>query len=495
MPLPNSPVFEYFLESLRIERPEDLDEWAEFIAVRPEIVNEDGRIQTRGAIHLWYPKTSTLSMDGFLRKLVSELERLGHPANAEIASIILSLFTLASKRDGSRIDQFNALFQKIVSADLNQYLLFSLPSMEGFEFEIGPFKVGPFSHDRLAYQSGKAGSDFHIRYQDALSRPRLSVERESTPVKVILWQDLLSPLGAWLPLNETAGAVAFEVADRYFQLISGVYLNQFLDELAAAQEIPRALGSGWFDPRELNAISGRSLISIYLNFPGKWPGFVCPALLAPTLNLGGAHLGIPATRRVLRDCFDFQAPTESEIHQSLRSYCHFLALAESHHQAGRHAEGFLHHVIALDLLLGDKLSTTQAVTRRSAVLHHRPRGKKFPEAVQESKDLYDARSKYVHEGRLPSDVVWDITRSICREVAFCLLRLQRVEEKRTGPFRDQWLREIDLVEATINAGREPATADLENIGVGLEDNLGPKDLELILQSPEMNGPKLREDSE
>jgi hypothetical protein len=273
--------------------------------------------------------------------------------------------------------------------------------------------------------------------------------------------------------------------DYYYNRISTIYFEDFFAQLRFAQEVGMALGSGWFDPEALRRLVGVQLISVYLEIGAdKW-GFVSPIGAGPVLiNLGGAHLGIPVTEKLLRENFGFEGFKNCQVHQALKSFCHFLALAASHHHEGRHAEGFLHHVIALDLLLGEKGASTQTVSKRSAVLSHQARRKSFNDAIAESERIYDARSRYVHEGKEPESSLWDAARSVCSEVAFCLFRLQRESANQADGFHDRWMCEIDFVAAAIAAGRHVPDADLCGIGIGLANDFKVADFDLFLITPQ-----------
>lgn len=79
--------------------------------------------------------------------------------------------------------------------------------------------------------------------------------------------------------------------------------------------------------------------------------------------------------------------------------------------------------------------------------------------------IYDARSKYVHAGHSPAESLWGCARAVCREVAFCLLRLQRLDRGKSEDFPEQWVLTIDHVASTRALGRAPAPDDLAAIGV------------------------------
>lgn len=326
------------------------------------------------------------------------------------------------------MEHFNLLFERVVTASLNQYIVFSAPPPAEFHFNVGDFTVDKFNSQRLAYQCRKAGSDFFDRFEKDLRQLPLSIERKHFPVKTIHWNALASLKHGWsIKTTEHIDAMT-RLKDHFYALLSAIYLEDFFRQMRLAQEVGMALGSDWFDPEPLTRMVGAQFISVFLDIGGdKWGYVSGGGVGALGFQLGGTHLGMPATEKMLREQFNFEGFENYEIHQTIKTFCHFLALAESHHVERRHAEGFLHHVIALDLLLGEKNALTQNVSKRSAVLTYQARNKSFTDAVAESEAIYEARSKYVHAGKEPEEKLWDVVRSICLEVVFCLFLSRRCQ--------------------------------------------------------------------
>lgn len=477
------PQFETFLQSLRPSTPQDPQNWTQWTVISEEkVVLDDLRGRLPG-ITLWYQPAGELSHNTVIREITKQLRHLGHPDSIELSGIVLAFFAHATRTNQTAVSQFNEVFTKLTSADLNQYFLFSAPSPPRFRFRIGSFTIGPFEPDRLAYQSRKADSDYYDRYESRLRQSPLAIERKPFPVKVIAWHKLVHANRSWeldptLPSDRVA-----RLWDAYFSTLSAIYFEGFFEELDAAQEISMALGSGWFDALRLGQIIGNHRISVYLNIGGENAGFVSPvSMLTLTIDLGGAHLGIPATEKVLKEHFNFERLGSHEVHQTIRSYCHFLALGVRHHHAGHPAEGFLHSVIAIDLLLGERLESTKSVAKRSAVLCHRPLNKSFPQTVSVCEKIYDARSRYVHAGQMPAQEIRDLAAQVSREIALCLFRLQRDVKNHQPGFRDKWVKDIDFVTAALESGRLPLEDDYAHLGVLVEGDYCLEDLDRLLRS-------------
>lgn len=476
------PQFESFLQSLGPSTPQDPHNWTQWTVIPEEkVVHDDVRGRLPG-ITLWYQPAGELSHNTVIREIAKQLRYLGHPDGIELSGIVLAFFAHAMRTNQTAVSQFNEVFTKLVSADLNQYFLFSAPSPPRYRFQIGSFSIGPFVPDRLAYQSRKADSDFYDRYESMLRQSPLAIERKPFPVKVIAWHKLVHPNRSWnLDPNLPSDRVA-RLWDAYFSTLSAICFEQFFEDLNGVQEIYMALGSGWINALRLGQITGNHRISVYLNIGGENVGFVSPAsVLTIGIDLGGAHLGIPATEKILKEHFNFEGLGSHEVHQTIRSYCHFLALGVKHHHAGHLAEGFLHSVIAMDLLLGERVASTKSVAKRSAVLCHRPLNKSFPQTVSVCEKIYDLRSRYVHAGQVPEQEIRDLAMRVSREIALCLFRLQRDVKSHQPGFRDKWVKDIDFVAAALESGRLPSEDDYGHLGVVVEGDFHLEDLDALLR--------------
>ena len=100
-----------------------------------------------------------------------------------------------------------------------------------------------------------------------------------------------------------------------------------------------------------------------------------------------------------------------------------------------------------------------------AGLVHRPLGMTFRDVASWMSRAYAARSKYVHEGRrVESELMIQQAKAICRQVLYSLLRVQHNQQDRVITIQ-QWLRLIDFIVATYEAGRDASEVDLAEIGV------------------------------
>jgi hypothetical protein len=482
MPLPQAANFESLLASFAPEKPSEGSGWEEFIAV-PErgAFMEDDRQFVLPAISFWYRAQGNLSMEVLQKRVASELANHGHSSSPEIAAAVLAMFAFAKKSSSSVVQQFNEGL-RVTNADLNQFFILPYIAPVEYRFDFGPFTIGAFNPERLAYQSKKAGSDFFERYQKSLRHLSLSFERRFRPIKVVDWRDVAQ--STWLPSSASTGEAIPRIVDAYYDELAGLHFQVFFAELEDLQELPTALGSGWFNLLRLQELLRAQRVSVFLNIGPKRSGFVSPtAVLSLTVDLGGGHLGIPFTEQYVRKHFNLENFQTAEIHQSLRAFCHFLAKAVRHDHEGRQGEAFLHYIIALDLLLGDTAKSSATVSSRSAALTYEALNRDYTALLREMKRAYDARSKYVHEGRQPDSALLKTAEAICREVAFCLLRLQRDVSSHQPGFRDQWIRYVDFVVKAVEAARPTTADDLKRAGIAT-----PQDVSYLQYFSELTKP-------
>ncbi len=82
------------------------------------------------------------------------------------------------------------------------------------------------------------------------------------------------------------------------------------------------------------------------------------------------------------------------------------------------------------------------------------------------KDIFNARSKYVHRGEEISDEKFSLLLKICSLIAECLLRSRVSNEARSEKFiTESWHPRLDLLVAAMNAGVELSSEHFLECGV------------------------------
>ena len=107
-------------------------------------------------------------------------------------------------------------------------------------------------------------------------------------------------------------------------------------------------------------------------------------------------------------------------------------------------------MIALDFVLGTEGRSTESVTERAALIVFRPCGRELEEQVRRIRQMYGARSKYVHEGRaIPEADIVEAER-VAMEVLWALLAVAGGGRLASTA---EWLKKIDYVLAAVRDGR------------------------------------------
>ena len=114
--------------------------------------------------------------------------------------------------------------------------------------------------------------------------------------------------------------------------------------------------------------AGGAFIAIYQAIGQSKTGYFCPLGQSMTIDYASADRRIPEKHAELKREYNFSELSEGDICSSIRSYAKFVTKAVTYRNESRFDEAFLHYVIAIDLLFGEKESSTQAVARRVAAI-------------------------------------------------------------------------------------------------------------------------------
>ncbi len=478
--IPSTEPFETLLSSLSPVRPE-----ASTPSVEVACIGSDERID-RGIkvatpqVSFWY-RTDGLKFSALIGKLGEELAYRKHVSNEKICLTILGIF--ARMQPGSNLSavaRMNHLLERIVEADLVQYLVLGFPFHPDVAFAAGPFRLGELNLERFRYQCGRAGSDFAMRYANDLNKSRLTLTREPMQVAVLPWPEFED--------FKNDRPKIYALIEEYYHTISELLYPLFIEELAKVQEITKGLGGGCFDPEMFIREFGRWHISVFLKMGKKKMGWVDSNKTGDlTINFGGASKAVPSTIRMLAEHFGIDDPHIDKIHPVLRSFFHFLAIARDHHANERMSEAFLHLVIALDLVFGEKDKTTTSVSDRVAVLAHRGLGMPLDDCRKLTKKIYDTRSRYVHMGIKVPDADWEEASRICEVVAFAMLR--RFKFVGQVPVADDnWLKRIDFVAAAHDSKSPIDPMWMKEIGMAHDGDFDVAEYHKLLNKgdPRMN---------
>ena len=365
---------------------------------------------------------------------------------------------------GDPISRVNEIVSRVCNADVALYyaLLAELP--RGHNFEVPPFRIGPLRAEKLRDLCERVESDFYSRYQNIL-RGVWAIEREPQTVRVLdveLIRESIFDVPLAAGTRQGWEHEAWEsIVYGYFSLHNRVVFDEFWTELISVQSALLAFGAPFFDPRPLSTSSQNMRIAVFENLGRDRKGFVAaPIGTGPLhIDLANVHERVSKLREELKNAYTFERFDDTPLHRSIKLYADFIARARRHEIDGRISESFLHFVIALELIFGDRQAIEKSVAKRVALITFRENGRSFQEQSEWIGEVYNLRSKYVHSGSEISDEVrLDEVRIACEQAFKCLLRLQAAFPESVARGENAlkaWLLNIDYLAAGILAGKMP----------------------------------------
>jgi hypothetical protein len=452
-------VFDLFLKSLTLRDPGDRQYHDSREVIPSSKVTDGYQNISEPAVRIWYRTDLDITFDRVIERLKGEFSRLGHKSSDAIIGAFIVLYALHPDQQTRPTDVLNVFLSKIVDASLAQFFVLPYPPYPGFKnFRMGMFAIGELNTWSLRKRSRNAGSDFFDRYEATLAG-KFALEQHAIAVKVV---NLMALLGDYR--LEAAGTERIwnRSVEAFFGGLAEEYFDGFWDSLLEAQHLLIACGAPHLDEKSLRDMQLSQRISIFFDIDQSW-GHVYPGYSrGMAIDFASADRRIPATMLKLRD--DFGIDACGMLVAPLKNYVLFLSKAKRYSNDGLANESFLHYVIALELLFGDRQRAAESVSRRVAILISYSLGILLTEAERRASKLYDARSKYVHKG-LPIDPQLLIeAKEVCDEVLWALLR--RLQPRSASlDLLDEWTKDLDYLYSAVAAGKKISEEELLASGI------------------------------
>lgn len=459
MGLPQIPEFAGLLRSLSLTKKAD----SESVEIFPQEFATDGQthVARDRAISVWYIPTQ-ISWEALVRRVQGELRAKEHKDSVSLAHALIGVYCLHPKKEEAPVESFNSILDLIVDARLTQFFILPLePPATLRRFSFGPFAVGALDLPKLESRSRKAGSDYHRLYGHS-HMGKLTIERGVVPARMVD----LRELRMLLDQHGYDKQIWNREVHGYFSALSKEYFEDFWSDFVESQSLPLALGAPYLGPDIFKLIPRSSSVAIFRTETG---GHVAPHFApAVRIDFGSADKTFNQVQAELESAYAFDGFTSSNWHRTLRSYISFVGRAKRHPAAGHLDEGFLHHIIALDLVFGGQELIGRTVSERVAMIVHKPLGLEFDAAVRLMNQAYSVRSKYVHEGQaVDLNMNADVER-VTREVTLCLLRLQRDSSRELSV--DRWLANLDYFVKAVRAEKGLSTEELRENGIAMGES-------------------------
>lgn len=459
MAIPDIDTFNEFLSSLTLELPKDSANYGRLEVIPGRLLSDSEEMGATEPVWLWYRRSSILTPDNVVLRLCKELRAQDHFGAPELARILLALLCLMPRIGNSPVGCLNKILSFIGRADCSRFLIAPFPPHpDSVTFKLGNFTVGALNRQRLVYRCKKVDCDFFERYPNQFMY-RFAIESIPVAVRVLDFGSLRKISNF---LEHPFGS---DLVDYYFESLSSLLRDDFRQEFLESQEVLVAAGAPLLQIDYWQAWRGSFFICVFQGIQPSGKGYFCPLGQYTLVNFAQADRRIPEKVAELEKAFNFSGLAANEIHGTLRTYCRFVTKAKNHKSNDRREEAFLHYVIALDLLFGGKESSTQNVARRTAIIVSNAVGKQFREICETVKELYNRRSRYVHEGISVSEKDIEVIEPIIDQVLWCLLRLQAMPISRHSGFIEDWLKALDYLAAAIEAGKTPDDQEFVTNGI------------------------------
>lgn len=452
---PSTPAFEYFLGTLKNSIEVSDEDYDEILIFEESIgVTNDDKNILIPAKKLYIKNDVEISFEAVTRKIEIALKSLNHFSSHKIASIILYCYSFIPNRSES-VKSMNELLSWNAKADLNQFVIFSFKNKTNFNLKFGEFRFGTLDHKRLKLYCNKFKTDYFDLYGHELIG-NFSIERNYFKVPILDLANILNKTGRSLPkLNEGFFS--------YYEELSKFYFDSFEHEFREQQNLMTFLNEDYLDINDWKFMFAPWQLSIFLNIASTKNGWIVPKGKGGiTINLASSDKRYIELKDSLKNEFKFENFNDTDIDHTLDLYLKFCAKAKRYKKKSIINESFLHYVIALDLLFGEKDSSTNSVATRTAVCIHNAFGQSYLDTNRKVKNIYSERSKYVHAGKNVSIESFEYLEKICLEIFYVILRNY---EKSKSWKSATWLKKIDILIAKINAELLPEKKEYNDLGI------------------------------
>lgn len=411
-------------------------------------------------LYLDFP-SRTISLDSVLRIIERELTAAGCTTNRQAAIALLGLLAGISSDDSTASQVLNDLLTRTVEGTLHVHVVLPLPSESGYAATIGDCHLRPFDPDQFLYWAKKGGSTYPCDVSALRGLTAISPE----PISIIFIDLEQMGSSAVAHFVRKWGVDPQFVCNAYFHALFESQLAALPGRVRRSTMVLEAGGLIYVDMESLIRSTFSRRLGLFrwknvqqlrrtfavmnnqaqltFNLPTNDTLVASHQWLETQLGYAGVHGNTPLTN-------------------TLEAFCTLMQRGRQHEYVGARDEASLYFVIALELIFGEKGRSTDSVAERVSVLTHLSHNKSFAQQYSRIRNLYDARSKYVHEGKQISSVDADDIERVATEVLWSFLSIVADGTHTTA---EQWLQQIDYVQAATVAGRHISDSDLRGIGV------------------------------
>jgi hypothetical protein len=416
----------------------------------------NNRFVTFPALYLNSDAGGTIKLGALTRKLKESWQGTEHPSSEKLAALAVAVFAILKAGHPDSLALFNRMLESIVSVDVSHFAVFLGHGEEGDPAEFDGFRFGAVQNLSLQYRSARAHSDYFTIHGKRLHN-RWCMESPIYRRSVIGFLDLYWEAPSRKNISDE---IFFQTLLSYYEEITGLYAEQMWQDLDDRQVIAAAAGIEVFGVPDLKRATGLAMISVYLNQTNHhWDGYVVPTEQGFQMN---TWIGNPP---ILQKLKDFQAGLPLPLSPTLAQVARYGVRARRAAARNDLAEALLSFTIALEMLFSEKNQTSQAVSRRFAVVASDPTPDAFTTHRREILSLYDSRSQYVHAGIAPTQAAVDTMTTLFEEALAVLIRLEKRQVLRDKEQFNRWIKLLDWIASGYEAGQIPGNDVLNQAGL------------------------------
>jgi hypothetical protein len=419
-------------------------------------IEKNGAEYTEPGVKVFSKSEGGATISGFQKQLKAIFRENGHLCSAEIIDAVLAIVVESKTTGVDRFDFLNKCIDCICEPDVSHFLV--LPVMSnGNSVEFSGYFLGSLQENLLNSRCRRSGSDFYSRYQNRL-KGRVALRSPEFKVNVIDFT------GIGLILGLSRSRKWNSLVLHYFELTARIHLEDMWVHLTETQICHSPFDAHIIDPANFknDLVKFSETITVYLF---KEYGYIVPEVKVLTFNQIGSQDEAALRFKEHFKKYGINEIGNTELGRDIKVCARFCDESQRYLKARRYNDAVLYANICLEYLFSEKTETLKYVSKRCAILTYLRMGGDYNSCLKELKQLYDSRSRFVHDGE---DVTHESAVRIfeyARETLRALLVLHTNKDNHQTGFREKWIKNLDFIAAGFDAGNNFENKFLAEAGI------------------------------
>ncbi len=464
-------VFDALLRSIVFEKPTDESNWTKTQITSPNQVqlNAGASVSKVNCVMVWSNPQGKVSIDSLQRATMSWLGSRGLPISDSLANTLLAFAAHLSLEFGGASGFFDELDKLVRQGKAKHVLIVSemstatLTKCDFSGYRFGTLRAHELrNHFRQIGSEGFARDLFDHSGKIALESPDLDRWIIDLPSLCARKKGIIEP------------RLLGQLLEQYFQELSSSHIRLMWNDIESAILIPNALQGGSISLHQISSLPGIPCYTSYAGFGVDHKhGWVGRQHQQPDFRLPSPRL-LDELISGFTKSFALHDIESSPLMPLIKNIARSISRGWTHAYSGRVDEAFLFMVISLEQIFSSKIATSQNLARRTAVVCHQELEKPFDEVRRMVSDLYDKRSRIVHDGESPDFDSFSNLQEIATCVLKSLLRYARngldAGDVVSDDLHIQWLKVIDFIASAIDAKQSVSEETFRRCGLETTDH-------------------------